>query len=144
MTFLGCIEHTFNKWTQKKKLKKKLDICGIWSRDLWIWRLTLYQLSYAGQACRAKVRCCIYMMKKKPRIEPVGKPYREVCPQTKLWPRNVHQPSSWSKRPGTWILYVWAYYRDERKYEGCIELLFKLYVLFADCSTDHIFCYVSL
>ena len=30
------------------------------------------------------------------RIEPVGKPYREVCLQTKLWPWKVHQPSSWS------------------------------------------------
>ena len=30
------------------------------------------------------------------RIEPVGKPYREVCLQTLLWPWNVHQPSSWS------------------------------------------------
>ena len=31
-----------------------------------------------------------------PRIEPVGKPYREVCLQTLLWPWKVHRPSSWS------------------------------------------------
>ena len=30
------------------------------------------------------------------RIEPVGKPYREVCLQTLLWPWKVHRPSSWS------------------------------------------------
>ena len=32
----------------------------------------------------------------KNRIEPVGKPYREVCLQTLLCPWKVHQPSSWS------------------------------------------------
>ena len=31
-----------------------------------------------------------------PRIEPVGKPFREVCLQTLLWPWKVHKPSSWS------------------------------------------------
>ena len=31
-----------------------------------------------------------------PRIEPVGKPYREVCLQTLLWPWKVLRPSSWS------------------------------------------------
>ena len=62
-----------------------------------------------------------------PRIEPVGKPYREVCLQTELWPWKVHQPNSWSKRPGTWIGHVLAYCRVARKYVGCIELLFKLY-----------------
>ena len=30
------------------------------------------------------------------RIEPVGKPYREVCLQTLLWPWKVRRPSSWS------------------------------------------------
>ena len=30
-----------------------------------------------------------------PRIEPVGKPYREVCLQTLLWPWKVLRPSSW-------------------------------------------------
>ena len=30
------------------------------------------------------------------RFEPVGKSYREVCLQTKLWPLKVHHPSSWS------------------------------------------------
>ena len=34
-----------------------------------------------------------------PRIEPVGKPYREVCLQTLLWPWKVHRPSSWSLLP---------------------------------------------
>ena len=62
-----------------------------------------------------------------PRIEPVGKPYREVCLQTEWWPWKVHQPNSWSKRPGTWIAHVLAYCRVGRKYVGCIELLFKLY-----------------
>ena len=62
-----------------------------------------------------------------PRIEPVGKPYREVCLQTEWWPWKVHQPNSWSKRPGTWIGHVLAYCRVGRKYVGCIELLFKLY-----------------
>ena len=61
------------------------------------------------------------------RIEPVGKPYREVCLQTKWWPLKVHQPNSWSKRPGTWIGHVLAYCRVGRKYVGCIELLFKLF-----------------
>ena len=40
----------------------------------------------------------VYVVKKSiyiTRIEPVGKPYREVCLQTLLWPWKVHQPSSW-------------------------------------------------
>ena len=61
------------------------------------------------------------------RIEAVGKPYREVCLQTKLWPCKVHQPNSRSKHPGTWIEDVLAYCRVGRKYVGCIELLFKVY-----------------
>ena len=79
------------------------------------------------------------------RIEPVGKPYREVCLQTKLWPWKVHQPNSLSKRLGTWIKHVLAYCRVGRKYVeyvGCIDLLFKVYR--ATSSTDHIFCFVSL
>ena len=34
---------------------------------------------------------------KKTRIEPVGKPYREVCLRSELWHWMVHQPNSWSK-----------------------------------------------
>ena len=57
-----------------------------------------------------------------PRIEPVGKPYREVCLRSELWPWMAHQPNSWSKHPGTRIEQVLAYCRDEQKYVGCIEL----------------------
>ena len=63
-----------------------------------------------------------------PRIEPVGKPYREVCLRSELWPWMAHQPNSWSKHPGTRIEQVLAYCRDEQKYVGCIELLFCLTV----------------
>ena len=62
------------------------------------------------------------------RIEPVGKPYREVCLLSELWPWMAHQPNSWSKHPGTRIEQVLAYCRDEQKYVGCIELLFCLTV----------------
>ena len=65
---------------------------------------------------------------KKTRIEPVGKPYREVCLRSELWPWMAHQPNSWSKHPGTRIEQVLAYCRDEQKYVGCIELLFCLTV----------------
>ena len=57
-----------------------------------------------------------------PRIEPVGKPYREVCLRSELWHWMAHQPNSWSKHPGTRIEQVLAYCRDEQKYVGCIEL----------------------
>ena len=60
------------------------------------------------------------------RIEPVGKPYREVCLHSELWHRMAHQPNSWSKHPGTRIEQVLAYCREEQKYVGCIELLFCL------------------
>ena len=63
-----------------------------------------------------------------PRIEPVGKPYREVCLHSELWPWMAHQPDSWSKHPGTRIEQVLAYCREEQKYVGCIELLFCLTV----------------
>ena len=68
-----------------------------------------------------------------PRIEPVGKPYWEVCLRSELWPWMAHQPNSWSKHPGTRIEQVLAYCRDEQKYDeqkyvGCIELLFCLTV----------------
>ena len=63
-----------------------------------------------------------------PRIEPVGKPYREVCLRSELWPWMARHPNSWSKHPGTRIEQVLAYYRAERKYVGCIELLFCLTV----------------
>ena len=62
------------------------------------------------------------------RIEPVGKPYREVCLHSELWPWMTHQPNSWSKHPGTRIEQVLAYCRQEQKYVGCIELLFCLTV----------------
>ena len=63
-----------------------------------------------------------------PRIEPVGKPYREVCLGSELWPWMAHQPNSWSKQPGTRFEQVLAYSRDEQEYVGCIELLFCLTV----------------
>ena len=62
------------------------------------------------------------------RIEPVGKPYREVCLRSELWHWMAHQPNSWSKHPGTRVEQVLAYCRDEQKYVGCIELLFCLTV----------------
>ena len=62
------------------------------------------------------------------RIEPVGKPYREVCLHSELWPWMTHQPNSWSKHPGTRIEQVLAYCREEQKYVGCIELSFCLTV----------------
>ena len=62
------------------------------------------------------------------RIEPVGKPYREVCLRSELWPWMAHHPNSWSKHPGTRIEQVLAYCRAEQKYVGCIELLFCLTV----------------
>ena len=40
---------------------------------------------------------------------------------------GFHHPSSWSKRPGTWINDVLAFCRVGRKYVGCIELLLKLF-----------------
>ena len=61
---------------------------------------------------------------KQTRIEPVGKPYREVCLRSELWLWMAHQPNSWSKHPGTRIEQVLAYCREEQKYVGCIELLF--------------------
>ena len=64
----------------------------------------------------------------KTRIEPVGKPYREVCLCSGLWPVMAYQPNSWSKHPGTRIEQVLAYCRDEQKYVGCIELFFCLTV----------------
>ena len=63
-----------------------------------------------------------------PRIEPVGKPYREVCLCSELCPEMAHQPNSWSKHPGTRTEQVLAYCREEQKYVGCIELLFCLTV----------------
>ena len=62
------------------------------------------------------------------RIEPVGKPYREVCLRSELCLVMAHQPNSWSKHPGTGIEQVLAYCRDEQKYVGCIELSFCLTV----------------
>ena len=75
---------------------------------------------------RAYVCVCVSMLL--PRIEPVGRPYREVCLRSELWPWMAHQPNSWSKHPGTRIEQVLAYCRDEQKYVGCIELIFCLTV----------------
>ena len=73
---------------------------------------------------------------------PVRKPYRQVCLQTKLWPWKVHQPNSRSKHSGsisgTWIEHVFAHCSVERKYVGCIELLFK--VNSAICRPLFVFC----
>ena len=90
-----------------------------------VWVRTVSFLFYCSKAKRFNVWVCVSVLL--PRIEPVGKPYREVCLQTKWWPLKVHQPNSWSKRPGTWIGHVLAYCRVGRKYVGCIELLFKLF-----------------
>ena len=56
-------------------------------------------------------------MRLETRIEPVGKPYREVCLRSELWPLMTHQPNSWTKYPGTRIEQVLS-----------IELLFCLTV----------------
>ena len=66
--------------------------------------------------------------KQETRIEPVGKPYREVCLCSELCPVIAHQQNSWSKHTGTRIEEDLAYCRDEQKYVGCIELLFCLTV----------------
>ena len=57
----------------------------------------------------------------------VGKPYREVCLRSELWPWMSHQPNSWSKHTGTRIEQVLAYCREEQKYVG-LGLLFCLTV----------------
>ena len=81
-------------------------------------------LCMLGEAAVRGLIDCIF----KTRIEPVGKPYREVCLRSELCPVMAHQPNSWSKHPGTRIEQVVAYCRDEQKYVGCIELLFCLTV----------------
>ena len=63
-------------------------------------------------------KVCIDTITSKTRIEPVGKPYREVCLRSELWPWMAHQPKSWSKHPGTRIEQVLAC-RDEQKYVQC-------------------------
>ena len=90
-----------------------------------VWRRSVEkQRRYRGTNPSGKERKIII----KTRIEPVGKPYREVCLRSELWPWMVHQPNSWSKHPGTRIEQVPAYCRDEQEYVGCIELLFCLTV----------------
>ena len=74
------------------------------------------------------IACVHEQLHIKTRIEPVGKPYREVCLRSELWPWMTHHPNSWSKHPGTRIEQVLAYCRAEQKYVGCIELLFCLTV----------------
>ena len=69
-----------------------------------------------------EVEYTMTITRNKTRIEPVGKPYREVCLRSELWHWMAHQPNSWSKHPGTRIEQVLAYCRDEQKYVGCIEL----------------------
>ena len=85
---------------------------------LWV-RTCFFFFFYFTKAKGFFIWVCVIVLF--PRIEPVGKPYREVCLQTEWWPRKVHQPKSWSKRPGTWIGHVLAYCRVGRKYVGCIE-----------------------
>ena len=116
----------FNVW--KTVIKCDLD----WKRkgDVWgfepgFFFFPFFFLFDFNKAKGFYVWVCVIVLF--PRIEPVGKPYREVCLQTEWWPWKVHQPNSWSKGPGTWIGHVLAYCRVGRKYVGCIELLFKLY-----------------
>ena len=61
------------------------------------------------------------------RIEPVCKPYREVCLRFELWSGTVIQANSWSKRSRTWVEYVLAYCRVGHENVGCIGLFLKLY-----------------
>ena len=55
----------------------------------------------------------------KTRIEPVGKPYREVCLRSELCPVMAHQPNSFSEHTGTQIEQVLAYCRDELILSHC-------------------------
>ena len=72
---------------------------------IYLYRVN-YVFCFAHKACvrieskrkeneKEKVRK-VTKRNEKTRIEPVGKPYREVCLQTLLWPWKVHRPSSWS------------------------------------------------
>ena len=63
------------------------------------------------------------------RIEPVGKPYREVCLRSELWP-------SWSKHPGTRIEQVLAYCRDEQKYVGTEVCRVYWAIILSHCDHD--------
>ena len=71
--------------------------------DVWKWGGEIGVGSNPGRICFF-LNCCkamgfyvwVCVCVLFPRIEPVGKPYREVCLQTVLWPGKVHQPSSWS------------------------------------------------
>ena len=96
----------------------------IWRTDLKIHRVDGRDTAYIP----AKFHRNSFKNKRETRIEPVRKPYREVCLRSELWPWMAHQPNSWSKHPGTRIEQVLAYCRDEQKYVGCIELLFCLTV----------------
>ena len=64
-----------------------------------------------------------------PRIEPVGKPYREVCLQTLLWPWKVHRPSSWSLLPSELALklkdFFFFFSFLQMAFLGCIEHTFN-------------------
>ena len=61
------------------------------------------------------------------RIEPVGKPYREVCLQTLLWPWKVHRPSSWSLLLSELALKlkVFFFFFSLNGFLGCIEHTFN-------------------
>ena len=113
------ISHRNLKQTCNTRFLRRDSILTAYSVLLWILR----------RFCRKNLeKACSTGLYKHTRIEPVGKPYREVCLRSELWPWMVHQPNSWSKHPGTRIEQVLAYCRDEQKYVGCIELLFCLTV----------------
>ena len=128
-------------------LKQKIQDFNVWKRGWGDWGgfearskfLFLFLFFLTAAKRWDYVWVCVSALF--PRIEPVGKPYREVCLQTKLWPWKVHQPSSWSKRPGTWINDVLAFCRVGRKYVGCIELLFKVHRAICRFSTDSNFLF---
>ena len=98
---------------------------GVWVRIRFFFFWFLFFFNYR-RANGAYVWVCVSVLF--PRIEPVGKPYREVYLRSELWPWMVHHPNSWSKHPGTRIEQVLAYCRAGQKYVGCIELLFCLTV----------------
>ena len=133
----GNSNHIYQLKSKNTRLKlwKTVFKCKLYWKFGWGWVgrglrwfepcLFYFLFFYCSKAKRFYVWVCVSVLF--PRIEPVGKPYREVCLQTKWWPLKVNQPNSWSKRPGTRIGHVLAYCCVGRKYVGCIELLFKLY-----------------
>ena len=84
-----------------------------WRGGVWV-RIRFFFFFNYRIANGAYVWVCVSVLF--PRIEPVGKPYREVCLCSELCPEMAHQPNSWSKHPGTLIEQVLAYCREEQKY----------------------------